>query len=229
MPSRSRASTAMRCIRACWAISMSESTAGLFQSFAFSNKKAAEDSAAREKKVRRLAGRTGLAVFRVDHGRAAGAVADQLQNDFLVLGAIVMVSARRVLHEAPRLDRHGRIRIEGVTRPCPPCALDYDGVAVVRMIVRPRHEARRKFYAHDVYTGFGRIARDHGRLHAVISRRVLPFDVFRQDTDETVLVGIGTQQRSGNEYDCEQQDKRSKSADAGHVFLRTGMVFMRRF
>jgi hypothetical protein len=41
----------MRCIRACWAISMSESTAGLFQYFAFRNKKAAENSAAPEKLV----------------------------------------------------------------------------------------------------------------------------------------------------------------------------------
>ena len=72
-----------------------------------------------------------MAVLRVNHGRAARTIADQLQNDFLVLGAIVMVSARRMLHEAAGLDRHRCIRIKSIARPRPPRALDYNGVPVI--------------------------------------------------------------------------------------------------
>src|SRR5690606_36168381 len=76
---------------------------------------------------RRLLRWPEAAVFRMGVGRAARADADELQDHFLVLGAIEMIAVGGVLHVATRLDRPGGLRIEGLARARPPGALDHDG------------------------------------------------------------------------------------------------------
>src|SRR5579859_5209842 len=172
MPRRSRASTAMRCILACWAISISESTAGL--NLRVRKQKSGRNFCRPARVVRCLSGRAGMTLFRMDEGGGARAVADDLQHRLFILGAVEMMPAGGMFHETARFQWHGHVRIENIPGACPPGALQYDGVTVFGMKMRPRHYPGRKLNAHDVNARFRRVAGDNRDFHAIVAWRVFP-------------------------------------------------------
>src|SRR5262249_5824760 len=117
-----------------------------------------------------------------DERRARGrADADDQDDGFLVLGAVIVHALGPVVDERAGRHRHRRVRIVGAARADPPRALDHGDEAVVRMPVRPAHIAGQPFGQHHVEAAFlVRIALQHRLLDARIVRVVLPRDLIWQ-------------------------------------------------
>src|SRR3954465_4920214 len=110
-----------------------------------------------------------MALLRVNHGRASRAIADQLQNHFLILCAVEVMAACRVLHETAGRNRDSGSGIESVPGARPPSAFQYDGITIIRMKMRTRHQPRRKLHTDDIHAGLGWISRNHRHLYSVVA------------------------------------------------------------
>src|SRR5438093_6708717 len=89
----------------------------------------------------------GVPFLRVNEDRPARPVADDLDHHFLSLGAVEVVSLRRMLHVAAGLEGDGLRGIEGVSDAGVPGAREDDRMAVFRMVVWPGHVAGRELDA----------------------------------------------------------------------------------
>ena len=78
----------------------------------------APDSAMRTRPCGLLTkGRSRVTVFRMQPNRSARPIADNLQDDLLVLGAVVVMTLRGVLHEGSRFEANSRAGIELISGP----------------------------------------------------------------------------------------------------------------
>src|SRR5262249_24358464 len=74
--------------------------------------------------------------------------------------------------------------------PCVPSPLDHGHVPVLGVEVRTAKSARRKFDTHHIdAAGLGRIASEHCDLDPD-AKRVLPFELIRRVSYETLIVGL---------------------------------------